>query len=550
MSTSAPIKPESANTAKLSSSLSHPMVFDWLQNPDPPPFGKYTRIQPTEAPKWVPPTEHVVVEREPRVRAIDMTRTESGQGGADLWQHGIVQGGIILDMIEYLRTESSAIESDQTLSHWLETLYIRPFATVNRLDGLVVRSALDMSILIHAHSRYTSIFPMPEDSHLPPRRLWVPGWEPTYVLPPRPREQVLKPVVDKAPRGVFVRLEMGGQRQGKCWGKVKDAWGWMREIWSADAPAPIVPQARKKLPNMLPPEKRTAQGQNTKPRKRNMRDGSRLNVRPNDFSNMHGPSDLLTLEERYGVKPIIFIPSFQPALTDRESTPADPFAERGPPRVPQPTYHAPAIYQPKTFRIGIIESKIDGKLQIKNQTLPPGTNYTLRPVLSPDGTLTSEASTISLDRAMTASSPFSDGRAESEEQTQILFDMKKNSVGVSNDDMEIMNDPLPTGDQDGVTQNSPVYESEHHFLSDSLHSGLSARSVSLPVQHTDHPTSECPNPDPFSSDYKVDYDNEESDLGSRDMDISMDSSNGSGGRDRSRAVAGGESDIVLLGYNV
>lgn len=52
------------------------------------------------------------------------------------WPMGVLSGGVIIDMLEYL--SHTAREADRALVLWLQKHYIEPFGRVDRLDGLIV----------------------------------------------------------------------------------------------------------------------------------------------------------------------------------------------------------------------------------------------------------------------------------------------------------------------------------------------------------------------------------------------------------------------------
>lgn len=159
----------------------------------------------------------------------------------------IITLGIILDMIEYLRTDSKNITTDQDLALWLENNYIRPFVVIGRSDGLIVRDAMETITLIRAHGRYSKVFPMPEGSKLPLQRLWVPGLEPVDV--PDMSEDLMSTIEGFAPREPLDRYEMYKTYEvsgGKTLGTFRDELGWTREI--REAPKPKVNLARQNRP--------------------------------------------------------------------------------------------------------------------------------------------------------------------------------------------------------------------------------------------------------------------------------------------------------------
>ncbi|PSN67797.1 hypothetical protein BS50DRAFT_665207 [Corynespora cassiicola Philippines] len=145
---------------------------------------------------------------------------------------GVVQAGIILDMTEYLSFHPRP--TDLPLSLWLSDHFIRPFGHISRLDGLVVRSRPELSILVLAHARYAQIFPMPLPS-LAPQPLWVPGLEPAVEPAPVDHPKVpLRRLVRAAPFEPAVGNCRRVGRRGECVGVVVDGRGWEREVWRAE----------------------------------------------------------------------------------------------------------------------------------------------------------------------------------------------------------------------------------------------------------------------------------------------------------------------------
>jgi hypothetical protein len=58
------------------------------------------------------------------------------QRGETKWPHGVIAGGTLIDMLEYLNVTIRT--SDHALVLWLHAHYIEPFGRIERLDGLVV----------------------------------------------------------------------------------------------------------------------------------------------------------------------------------------------------------------------------------------------------------------------------------------------------------------------------------------------------------------------------------------------------------------------------
>jgi hypothetical protein len=283
--------------------------------------------------------------------------------------------GIILDMIEYLRTDSKNVPTDQDLALWLEKNYICPFARIGRLDGLVVRDALETTILVHAHGRYSKVFPMPEGSRLPPQRLWVPGLEPTEV--PQVREDVISSIEGIAPREPLETYEMYktfDMQTGKSLGMWKDLMGWTREI--RETPKPKIVSSKHIVPGKLlvkrlvanegVSERRTPEIRifsNRTDRRRKLNDRSKLTVRQRKLSETFANA---TLARQAGS---LSSPLDTPATLIDAARLVVPF---------QLSWKSPLdgedgrqpIASSDRKRVGIIEGRLGGELKIRKEALP------------------------------------------------------------------------------------------------------------------------------------------------------------------------------------
>ncbi|KAF2640938.1 hypothetical protein P280DRAFT_549713 [Massarina eburnea CBS 473.64] len=100
-----------------------------------------------------------------------------------LFRHGVVNGGILIDMAVYL---SRSIGRDWPIYQWLKKHYIVPLNQISRDHGFIVEKKRYMIELIRAHARYHEIRPMPYGISL--QRLWLSGFEPAYTTAKRPKE--------------------------------------------------------------------------------------------------------------------------------------------------------------------------------------------------------------------------------------------------------------------------------------------------------------------------------------------------------------------------
>jgi hypothetical protein len=112
------------------------------------------------------------------------------------WPHGVLSGGTVIDMLEYLSITPNT--SDYALVLWLETHYIEPCGRIERLDGIVVTNEVDWcvmclvmsfnlaltvlmrsAILAHCYERYIEL----QGENTRAQKLWVAGLEPTHHVP-------------------------------------------------------------------------------------------------------------------------------------------------------------------------------------------------------------------------------------------------------------------------------------------------------------------------------------------------------------------------------
>lgn len=58
------------------------------------------------------------------------------------WPLGVLSGGTVIDMLEYLSQTTRT--SDYALTLWLEKHYIKPFGRIDRMDGLIITNELHL----------------------------------------------------------------------------------------------------------------------------------------------------------------------------------------------------------------------------------------------------------------------------------------------------------------------------------------------------------------------------------------------------------------------
>ncbi|KAH7392798.1 hypothetical protein BKA66DRAFT_606758 [Pyrenochaeta sp. MPI-SDFR-AT-0127] len=157
---------------------------------------------------------------------------ETRQKQTTFWVHGVLSGGMLIDILEYLSATQRPI--DWGLSLWLQENYIAPFGRVERLDGLVVASMQHRDMITLAHEWYIDF----TGERAKVQRLWVPGLEPTYNMnrekslklpsPPRRFEQTVWRASD-----MYYQNGVERKRKGRSLGEWKDELGWERKIWMA-----------------------------------------------------------------------------------------------------------------------------------------------------------------------------------------------------------------------------------------------------------------------------------------------------------------------------
>lgn len=158
---------------------------------------------------------------------------EMRQNSSTSWPHGVLSGGMLIDILEHL--SGTQQKMDWSLSLWLQEHYIAPFGRVERLDGLVVASKNHMALIILAHEWYIDFM----GKLAKVQRLWVPGLEPTYIMngggspltvPALPRwfQQKVWRASD-----MYYKNGIEVKRKGCSLGEWKDEMGWHRRLWMA-----------------------------------------------------------------------------------------------------------------------------------------------------------------------------------------------------------------------------------------------------------------------------------------------------------------------------
>lgn len=182
------------------------------------------------------------------------------------WSHGIISGGMVIDILECLTT--TAQPEDWSLALWLQRHYVEPFARIERLDGLVVESSSHVEMIQLAHNRFVDL--MGDEVRV--QRLWVPGLEPTYtvnttatIIPDLPRRFERK--FWRASE-MYYKHGFELRRKGRCLGMWRDQSRWQRTLWTAQEEESHKELERNDLGTQLPENdgsatEETAQGEDT-----------------------------------------------------------------------------------------------------------------------------------------------------------------------------------------------------------------------------------------------------------------------------------------------
>jgi hypothetical protein len=389
--------------------------------------------------------------------------------------------GIILDMIEYLRTDSRNISTDQDLALWLENNFIRPFACIGRLDGLVVRDARETATLISAHERYSKVFPMPEGSMLPPQRLWVPGLEPVDV--PKVSEDIMADVYGIALREPLEKYEMYRHYEvqtGMSLGIWTDNMGWTREI--REAPKPKGEKERRLVPEQLPvtrlatnksvPKDRISRksasdtiifSSRTGPRCK-VHAGSKLTVNQRKLSDLFTntalkqPSDLTSLPPDTPATLIAMAPLTAPLQLRWTS-----------PLITEDQHQSFGSHNGK--RVGIIKSRVRGELKIRKEA-PRSSSPTVQ--------------------AMETASVSSDGSSEDYMAQAVAMtgigrnDKIEDECEEQNINSEALSSPSPSGRSPLVPSNPPSIRMSRISHTESLRTGLVSGSSAESADETEY----------------------------------------------------------------
>jgi hypothetical protein len=365
-------------------------------------------------------------------------------------------------MIEYLRTDSKDIPTDQDLALWLENNYVRPFARISRLEGLVVRDAQETTVVVYAHERYSKVFPMPEGSRLPPQRLWVPGLEPTEL--PQVCEDVISSIEGIAPREPVEKYEMYktfAVQTGKSLGMWKDLMGWTREI--REAPKSRVDLARQTLPEKLLvqglaarrgasegriPEKRVSEIQifsNRADRRRKLNDGGKLTVSQRKLSETFTNATLA--RQSMSLSSPLDTPG---TLIDVARLVAPFQLSWSSPLVVEDDRQS--IVRPDRKRIGIIEGRVRGELKIRKEAL--SYSSPTRASMDNDAPLSISSDGESIDEAV------SDSNAEVMDESEDETDYEQN-----NDGTRRLSTDNESGSVDGESEGNASTDSESPSVS-------------------------------------------------------------------------------------
>ncbi|KAF1844635.1 uncharacterized protein K460DRAFT_95438 [Cucurbitaria berberidis CBS 394.84] len=219
-------------TTPTATSPASSRVFDTNSSP---PDNKSARDLSLSLVPEVPPTTESTSSLWHDVQLPKMHIAKPGpkmrQNGSTNWPHGVLAGGIVIDILEHLSGTSR--QRDWSIALWLQEHYIIPFGRVERLDGLIVGSMDDMDMIHLAHERYVELIGL----RVTVQRLWVPGLEPTYIEPgsrgpvqvpalPTRFQQIVWRASD-----MYSRNGIQVPRKGQSAGEWTDELGWDRKIW-------------------------------------------------------------------------------------------------------------------------------------------------------------------------------------------------------------------------------------------------------------------------------------------------------------------------------
>jgi hypothetical protein len=89
-----------------------------------------------ENPSWLPSPPYYNAQNSPSQPPSMSPNPMPRQSGVPKWSHGVLSGGVVIDMLECLSMTTRT--TDYELILWLQAHYIEPFGRIERLDGLVV----------------------------------------------------------------------------------------------------------------------------------------------------------------------------------------------------------------------------------------------------------------------------------------------------------------------------------------------------------------------------------------------------------------------------
>lgn len=193
--------------------------------------------QPKPTPRHVAPFTTHIVRQDPPIRQNTTTH----------YPHGVLSGGMLLDLLTQLTCHPSPY--DYRLFAWLQKHYLAPFGTVDRLDGLVVKTYMHNVLIRRAHICFLALL----GADAAGQRLWVPGLEPRYTDWAGTKQAQQKSATEAAVAlELDMPVDMEGEWKGEVWmgrweasemyargeGKkgiceehFKDERGWERVVW-------------------------------------------------------------------------------------------------------------------------------------------------------------------------------------------------------------------------------------------------------------------------------------------------------------------------------
>ncbi|OAL55620.1 hypothetical protein IQ07DRAFT_595298 [Pyrenochaeta sp. DS3sAY3a] len=161
--------------------------------------------QPKPTPRHVAPYTTHIVRPDPPVRQNTTTH----------YPHGVLSGGMLLDLLTQLtQLTCHPAPYDYHLFAWLQKHYLDPFGTVDRLDGIVVKTYIHNVLIRRAHTRFVALL----GENAVGQRLWVPGLEPRYTdLPGRLQGRKKSTTEAAVALELDMPVDMEGEWKGKVW---------------------------------------------------------------------------------------------------------------------------------------------------------------------------------------------------------------------------------------------------------------------------------------------------------------------------------------------